>query len=89
MKLQFKHQKFQADAAKAAAYDGSTHGDALVAAFAGGECQWYQSQEGGGTRHQDGAQTLQGGVLDGAHLVFTRFLLLIGKFHNQDTVLCH
>ena len=61
----------------------------MVATFAGGECKWYQSQDSGGTRHQDGAQTLQGGVLDGSHLVFTRFLLLIGKFHNQDTVLCH
>ena len=30
---------------------------------------------------------MQGSILDGLHLVFTRFLFLVGEFHNQDTVL--
>lgn len=34
-------------------------------------------------------QTLQGGILDGLHLVLAGFLLLVGELYNQDTVLSH
>ena len=74
---------------KHTAYYGRTHGDALVTPFARGECQRYQSQYGRSARHQDRAQTLQGGILDGLHLVLAGFLLLVGELYNQDTVLCH